>query len=112
MFEEIQNHSGNFGDPVVEHIDFSPLEVLRSGDSQFAIGAGIALLVEFQNHADNATYEDALEGKSAKNIQTALSEKLCMDYPVIDRALNAALQSEVSFNDALSEVYIAYVKNA
>lgn len=110
MFNEIRNYSGNFGDPIVEHIDFSPLEVLRSADHELAIGAGIALLVEFQNHSDNATYEDALEGKEADNIRTALSENLCLGYPSIELALNAALLSEESFKEALVKVYRDYIK--
>jgi hypothetical protein len=112
MLEEIRNYGGNFGDPVVEHIDFEPLELINSGDAQLAIGAGIALLVEFCSHIDNSTYQDALSGKAADNIREALSEQSLQRYPEIFHAGQAALNSEMAFNSALERVYREYVANA
>jgi hypothetical protein len=112
MLQEIRNYSGNFGDPVVDHIDFAPLELINSGDAQLAIGAGVALLVQFCSHIDNSTYQDALSGKAADNIREALSEQTLQRYPEIFYAGQAALKSELAFNNALEKVYREYVANA
>lgn len=111
MLAEIRLYGGNFGDPIVEHIDFSPLEVLRTLNAKVSLGAGIALLVEFSNHIDNATYSDALKGVAAKNISSAIAGSLCQEHPLIVRALIAALESEDAFKTALIPVYAELVAN-
>ncbi|WKD48214.1 hypothetical protein [Microbulbifer spongiae] len=110
MLEEIRNYSGNFGDPIVDCIDFNPIEVLASGDTSYTIGAGIALLVKFASHIDNATYQDALSGGSAKAIQQAINNNYCVQQPVLFNALTSALVSGKTFNQALNKVYSEYVQ--
>jgi len=112
MLGEIRNYGGNFGDPIVDLIDFAPLELIRSDDAQLAIGSGIALLVEFCSHIDSSTYRDALAGKAADNIREALSKPHLQKYPEIFCAGLAALDSEEAFKSALEKVYREYVANA
>jgi hypothetical protein len=112
MLREIRLYRGNFGDPAIDCVDFDPIDLLRLGDRELALGAGIALLVEFCSHIDNATYKDALLGMAAANIRSALAESLCQEYPRLQSALNAALRSESDLNLALREIYVEYLENA
>ena len=112
MLEEIRRYRGNFGDPIVEHVDFNPLDVLRTLNTKISLGAGIALLVEFSSHIDNATYSDALKGAAAQRIRSAIAESLCKEHPLIVRAFTAALESEGAFKKALIPVYAELVANA
>ncbi len=112
MLQEIRNYEGNFGDPIVDHIGFTPLELINSNDAQLAIGGGIALLVDFCSHMDNSTYQDALASKAADNIRVALSGQALQRYPALFYAGQAALDSEMAFNSALERVYREYVENA
>ncbi|MCB1755616.1 MAG: hypothetical protein KDJ38_08840 [Gammaproteobacteria bacterium] len=112
MLQEIRNYGGDFGDSIVDYIDFDPLQVDISDDAQLAIGAGIALLVEFCSHIDNSTYLDALAGKGADNNRSALSKCTLQRFPSIIDAMKAALESESVFNNALKKVYRDYVAHA
>ncbi len=111
IFEEIRSYSGNFGDPIVALIDFNPIEVLRSGDKRLELGAGVALLVEFQNHIDNANYVTALKGVEIRDIQKALVAEFCREYPLITKAFIAASVSEEHWHEALIQVYCEHIKN-
>ena len=110
MLEEIRNYSGNFGDPIVDLIDFNPLEILASGNPESSVGAGIALLVNFSNHVDNATYQDAKLGKAALEIQSAITSGYCSGKVTLFNAFKSALVSETAYNQALKEVYFEYVQ--
>lgn len=110
MLEEIRSYSGNFGDPIVYCIEFDPIKVLASREQNHTIGAGIALLVNFASHIDNATYLDALSGEPAKAIQQAINNSYCAQQPVLFNALTSALVSEEAFNQSLNKVYSEYVQ--
>lgn len=112
MLQEIRRFGGNFGDPIVDCVDFNPLNVLRTLDTKLSLGAGIALLVEFSSHIDNATYPDALKGAAAKSMRSAIAESLCQNHPLIVRALVAAFESEGAFKEALIPVYAELVADA
>ena len=108
MFDEINNYQGSFGDPIIDAIDFSPIDVLELGKPGFVKGAGIALLVNFANHIDNSTYKDALTGQSFRDIQLAIKSNYCSEYPLIFKAFTFATEEE--FYKGIKNVYIEYVQ--
>ena len=110
MLEEIRRYQGNFGDPIVDCVEFNPIEVLQTGEDNHTIGAGIALLVNFANHVDNATYQDAMTGEAAKAIQQAIDGDFFIKQPTLFSALKSTLMSEKAFNRGLSDVYVQYVQ--
>ena len=109
IFTEIVNYNGNFGDPIAEHIDFDPLEVLQNGTSEYQVGAGIGLLVNFVSHIDNSTYEGALKREAALKIRSAIKQGLCSDHNTLFKAFSSALTSEASLYESLNKVYSEYV---
>ena len=109
IFTEIRNYNGNFGDPIVECINFNALELLASRNTSYDLGAGVGLLVNFSSHIDNATYEDAMHGQAASEIKTAIAKAYCGSYPALQRAFEAALESESKFRLALNVVYKEYI---
>jgi len=110
MFSEIRSYGGNFGDPIVDLVDFNPIDVLKDEVESFQIGAGVGLLVNFASHIDNATYEDASQSIAAEELKVAIHEKYCKQYTSVYFAFCAAFESEVEFNVALSEVYRNHVQ--
>ena len=109
MFEKLSKYPGNFGDPIVEAVDFDPIEVLTTNNRNLEVGAGIALLVNFCNDIDNSTYKSAIKGVSFKQIQEAIDRDFCSRHKPIIRAFHASSQSEDMFYKALSRVYSSYV---
>ena len=109
MFDKLSEYPGNFGDPIAEAVDFDPIEVLKTNNEDFEVGAGIALLVNFCNDIDNSTFESAIRGVSFKQIQEAIDRGFCSRHKPIIRAFHASSQSEDVFYNALSSVYSRYV---
>jgi len=111
MYSEILDYSGNFGDPIVSCITFDPIKVLEEHPlREIQIGAGIALLVEFTSAIDNSTYESALKGSTAKNINTALENEYCKNIPEVYSAFKLSAKSEKDFLHSLVTVYFKYVQ--
>lgn len=109
IVSEIINYNGNFGDPIIDHINFDPLELLKNGDKRIELGAGIGLLVNFTSHVDNATFSDALAGKSANDLRQALDSNYCVNYPFLVEAFEMALRSEIDLHQGLKKLYEEYL---
>ena len=111
MLGEIRLYGGNFGDPIVDTVDFDATKILESKPSEekVLIGAGIALLVEFCSGIDNSTYEAALGTKEHRALSSAQANGWFVDHPVIEKALRAASISEEEFLSSLKDVYVTYV---
>ena len=110
LLAEIRIYHGSFGDPVVDLVDFNPLDILATGQDRYSIGAGIALLVNFSSHIDNACYDDAISGSAAHEIEEAINKGYCSMHAELLAAFKSALHSEKSYKTALSKVYVAYVQ--
>lgn len=111
MFEEIRSYRGNFGDPIVDIIDFDPTKILQSNPKQeeILIGTGIALLVEFSSCIDNSDYQTAVDSKEFRALQNALINRWFANFPIIETAFKCATSSESEFNSSLQEIYRKYV---
>ena len=112
MFREIENYSGNFGDPIATVFSFEPIDLLsKSGSDEFlTLGAGAGLLVNFSVYIDNSDYESARGSKFSGEIKMAIRSKKFDQYASLRSALDAALVSESQFNAALGVVYGDYIK--
>lgn len=110
LFSEIIKYNGNFGDPVVDFVDFDPIEMLESKRNGIELLAGVGLLVNFSSHIDNTTYEDALQGKGAKDIKISIAQGYCSKYPEIFLAFNCVFVSELKYQNQLEVVYNKYIK--
>jgi len=111
IFEEINNYSGNFGDPIVEHVDFNPLDYVGFQESgEVRLGAAIALLVNFSSEVDNSTFSNAQNGKVSQDIAFVIEGGFYKDAPEIHSALKSSRKSEKEFYDNLKNIYHIYVK--
>ena len=112
MYEEIITYSGNFGDPIVNSVDFMPLDYIDQRFSiEIRIGAAIGLIVNFCSHADNATFAEAQKGKASSDIVFALSKNAYRESPEITKALQATQNTENELKESLVNVYNLYVKS-
>lgn len=113
MYSEIKNYSGNFGDPIVEYVDFSPLDYIDiKFPTEVRVGAAVGLIVEFCSHADNATFSDAQKGKYSSSIVFVLSQNCYKDFPEISKALESTQTTEEKLNESLASIYKLYIKNS
>ena len=110
IYREISLYSGNFGDPIVDLIDFNPIEIFRSNNDVLNPGVGIALLVLHVSNIDNSTFEDAQKHGVAQDIKEVLDQGYCRKFTKLEVAFSKALQSEILMNEALEEVYRIYVQ--
>lgn len=113
MLQEIRLYNGNFGDPIVDLVDFDPIEVLEGAPerNEIVVGAGIALLVEFCSAIDNSDYASVLGTKEHRALSQALSNGWFAHLPHIEQAMRSAFVSEPEFLSALLDVYAAHVAN-
>lgn len=113
MLNEIIDYGGNFGDPIATEFSFDPLSTLQQAEpnSVVALGATIALLVNFTVCIDQSSYQAALESKAAQDVKRFKNMAKISKYPFIISALSALNESETSFKKVLIEVYSNYVEN-
>jgi hypothetical protein len=111
MLEEIVTYNGNFGDPVVQFVDFEPLVVLKEETNPFLrFGAAIGLLVNFEAAIDNSDLESAIQRKEYYELKVALDKELLSEFPLIAEAAKRAGEGEQVFATSLAAVYTGYIK--
>ena len=106
MYQEIVDWNGDFGDPI-ETGSFNPFELLRQGSlTEFEHeGVCVAMLCYLMTAIDNSTYEAAVSSPETRQVRLVLRDALCLDVPLVKRALAAFLESEEAFVSALDVVY-------
>ncbi len=111
IYCEINNYSGNFGDPIVEFVNFNPLDYVdRHFPAEIRIGAAIGLIVNFCSHADNTTFSDAQKGSFSDAILLVITKNWYQDLPEINRALKATQNTEKELKHELKNIYNLYIK--
>lgn len=107
MYQEIVSYSGNFGDPIIDTINYDPFKVIDDPNlSDFQKeGVFIAILSWAMTVIDSSGHTDALKGDVAGKVKAVLHNHERSMPQTIQKAFKAFFVSEEVLVEAFGDIY-------